>query len=138
MLSGPCQFGWIIGGIFEQIFKNVFVFLVDHVRHRKVSLQPVDLLPELCLHVGHVCPLFGLVEEVRQSKFAASQESGQRDAVSFDGDVGLANRRQVGAVTGHVQGTGQPVQLCTLEWIIKQFFIILYLFMLLCYGTKNK
>ena len=75
--------GNLVDRVLEEIFENSFVLFVDDRRDGKVSLESVNLLPELCVHVAHVGPLLGLVEEVGQTKLAAAQESGQGDAVAF-------------------------------------------------------
>ena len=109
MLPRSVQFRWILNRVFEEVFKNGFVFFVDHVRDGKVSLQPIDLLPKLGVHVRHVRPLLGLIEKVRKAELAASKESRQGNAVAFDRDVGLPDGGQVRRVAGAVQRTSQPV-----------------------------
>jgi len=77
LLSRSVQFWRIISGIFEKVFINVLVFFVDDVRDGKIPFQSINLLPELCFHVGHIGPLLGLVEEIWKTKFAAPEKSGE-------------------------------------------------------------
>ena len=109
------EFGRVSRRVSEQVDKDGLVLFEDDVGHGKVPLQPLDLLPELGLQVGHVGPLLDLAEEDPEAELATAEKARQGDAVSLDGSVHLAHRRQVGVAASHVQGTSQPVQLIALN-----------------------
>ena len=126
LLPGPVHLGRVLGGVLEEEDEDGLVLLEDHVRHRKVPLQTVNLVPERRVQVGHVRPLLGLVEELDQAQLARPQQPCERDAVvvaELAGVVGGRGRGDGGAldldlalgvVARHVERAGKPVELVTL------------------------
>ena len=126
MLPRPVHLGRVLGGVLEQEDEDGLVLLEDHVGHREIPLQTVNLVAEGRVQVRHVRPLFRLVEELDQTQLARPQQSCERDAIVVAELAGVAGGRgrgdggaldldlALGVVARHVERAGQPVELVTL------------------------
>lgn len=63
----------IFGRIFEQLDKDGLILFKDDIGHGEIAFERINLLAELRFQIGHIGPLFGLVEELDQTEFARAK-----------------------------------------------------------------